>query len=46
MGSIPYCAYTVPASLALQDDTGLWRGDCAAVMIRRVGYGEVGLLDS
>ena len=42
-GSIPRCAHTVLASPAARADTGLWRGDCSAVMIRRMGYGEVKL---
>ena len=28
--------FTVPASPAARADTGLWKGDCAAVIIHRV----------
>ena len=35
-----------PASPAARDDTGLWRGDCSAVMIHRAGYRKMKLLAS
>ena len=35
LGSIDARVLTIPASLASQDDTGLWKGDCAAVIIHR-----------
>ena len=41
-GSGDTTVYVLPASLALQVDTGLRRDDCAAVMIRCVGYGGIG----
>ena len=39
LGSRDTVLYTVSASPASQADTGLWKGDCAAVIIRYVGYG-------
>ena len=41
LGSILWSSAIVPASLASQDDTGLWNVDSFAVMIRRMGYGMV-----
>ena len=41
LGSILWSSAIVPASLASQDDTGLWNGDSSAVIICRVGYGTV-----
>ena len=44
--SIPRCAHTVLASPAARDDTGLWRGDCSAVIIHRAGYRRIRLAAS
>ena len=35
LGSIDARVLTIPASLASQADTGLWKGDCSAVIIHR-----------
>ena len=38
LGSRGVRVLTVPASLAPQADTGLWKGYCSAVIIHRAGY--------
>ena len=43
LGSIPRCVHTVLASPTPWADTGLWKGDCSAVIIRHADYGEVKL---
>ena len=42
-GSIGVRVPAIPASPAARDDTGLWKGDCSAVMIRCLGYRETEL---
>ena len=43
IGSILCGVFVVPVSSAPQADTGSWKGDCSAVIIRRADYGEVKL---